>query len=185
MTPDERRAQIAAIVRDCPEASQRMIADAVGCSQATVARDLAKLSGDSVIHLFDSSRAPEVSRGEVLVARLRAEMAEQGGEDGPLISTSGEEELLVMARDLADRIEVLQGMVAVDGERRVGKDGMLRLHPALSEIRQCEATLGRVLGGISTTAQAPKNRVKQRAANVHWGPHNAKKAAIAEGDYGA
>ncbi|MDT5010814.1 MAG: hypothetical protein QOH57_2431 [Mycobacterium sp.] len=39
MTPDERRATIAKILEDCPEASQRTIADAVGCSQATVARD--------------------------------------------------------------------------------------------------------------------------------------------------
>jgi DNA-binding Lrp family transcriptional regulator len=194
MTPDERRAKIAAILRDCPEASQRMIADAVGCSQATVARDCAKLSGDSVIHIGDSPGAesadappqvrqvpqlpevPEVSRGAALVERLRAEMSEQG-----LIPTSGEEELLSVACDLADRIEALQGMVAVDGERRVGKDGGVRLHPALSEIRQCEATLARVVGGINTMAEAPVNRTKQRAAQSRWRAHNAKRAAIAGG----
>jgi len=59
-----------------------------------------------------------------------------------LIPTKHRGGLLAVAWDLADRIEVLQRMVAVDGERRVGKDGSVRLHPALSEIRQCEATLG-------------------------------------------
>ena len=108
--------------------------------------------------------------------RLRAEMTEQG-----LIPTSTEDELLAVAWDLADRIEVLQRMVAVDGERRVGKDGNVRLHPALSEIRQCEATLARVVGGISTMAEPVVNRTKQRAAQARWRAHNAKRAALAGG----
>jgi hypothetical protein len=180
MTPEQRRAQIADILRDYPEASQRAIADVVGCSQATVARDMAKLSGESAVIHIDSQgvspSVPQVSRGEVLVERLRAEMTEQG-----LIPTSTEEELLAVAWDLADRIEVLQRMVAVDGERRVGKDGNVRLHPALSEIRQCEATLARVVGGINTMAEPVVNRTKQRAAQSRWRAHNMKKAARAGG----
>jgi hypothetical protein len=194
MTPEQRREAIARLLADCPDASQRMIADAVGCSQATVARDMAKLSGDSVIHISDSRGQagrrgptesgsastplppPQLRRGAVLVERLRAEMTEQG-----LIPTSGEEELLAVAADLADRIEVLQNAVAADGETWVGKDGGVRLHPALSEIRQCESTLARVVGGISTMAEPVVNRTKQRAANARWRAHNTKRAAIAGG----
>jgi hypothetical protein len=180
VTPEQRREAIARLLADCPDASQRMIADAVGCSQATVARDMAKLVGESSVIRIDSPGVeplvPQVSRGEVLAERLRAEMSEQG-----LIPTSGEEELLSVAGDLADRIEGLQRMVAVDGERWVGKDGGVRLHPALSEIRQCEATLTRVLGGINTMAEPVVNRTKQRAAQSRWRAHNAKRAAIAGG----
>jgi hypothetical protein len=71
--------------------------------------------------------------------------------------------------------------VAVDGERRVGKDGNVRLHPALSETRQCEATLARVVGGINTMAEPVVNRTKQRAAQARWRTHNMKKAARAGG----
>lgn len=180
MTPEQRREAIARLLEDCPEASQRVIAEAVGCSQATVARDIAKLSGESsVIHIDSqgvSPSVPQVSRGEALVERLRAEMTEQG-----MIPTSTEEELLAVAWDLADRVEVLQRMVAVDGERRVGKDGTVRLHPALSEMRQCEATLARVVGGINTMAEPVVNRTKQRAAQARWRAHNAKRATLAGG----
>jgi DNA-binding Lrp family transcriptional regulator len=184
MRPEQRREAIARLLGDCPDASQRAIAEAVGCSQATVARDIAKLSGESsVIHIDSqgvSPSVPQVSRGEALVERLRAEMTEQG-----LIPTSTEEELLAVAWDLADRVEVLQRMVAVDGERHVGKDGNVRLHPALSEMRQCEATLARVVGGINTMAEPAVNRTKQRAAQARWRSHNTKKAGLAGGDHDA
>jgi hypothetical protein len=173
-TPEQRREAIRLLLEDDPMESQRAIAEAVGCSQATVARDIAKLSGDSsVIHLDSqgvSEPVPQVSRGELLVERLRAEMTEQG-----LIPTSGEEELLSVVADLADRIELLQRLVAVDGERRKLKDGSVRLHPALAEIRQCESTLSRVLGGINTIEVAPVNRTKQRAAQSRWRAHNQAK----------
>jgi DNA-binding Lrp family transcriptional regulator len=178
MTPDERRAAIARLLEDCPDASQRVIAEAIGCSQATVARDMAKLSGDSVIHIGDSLNVEsedvpsvlQVSRGEALVERLRGEMAEQG-----LIPTSGEQEQLTIVRDMADRIELLQRIVAVDGERRKTKDGRVVMHPCLSEIRQCEATLGRIVRGIQTMEDAPKNPVKQKAANTRWRAHQMAK----------
>jgi DeoR/GlpR family transcriptional regulator of sugar metabolism len=44
VSPEQRREAIARLLEDCPEASQRAIADAIGCSEATVARDMAKLS---------------------------------------------------------------------------------------------------------------------------------------------
>ena len=111
-----------------------------------------------------------MSRGDSLVARLRGEMAEQG-----LIPTSAEEEHLSTAKDLADRIERLQAMVRRDGESRKSKDGTVRLHPALAEIRQCEAVLTRVVSGISTMEAAAKNPAKVRAAQTRWRSHNLAK----------
>lgn len=132
--------------------------------------DIAKLRRDeSVIHIEPqgvSNASPQVTRGDTLVARLRGEMAEQG-----LIPTSVEEELLSTVHDLADRIELLQRIVAVDGDRRKLKDGTIRLHPALAETRQCEATLARVIGGIQTMDVPQKNPVKQNAANTRWRAH--------------
>lgn len=104
-----------------------------------------------------------VSRGDALVARLRGEMAEQN-----LIPTSVEEEHLATARSLADRIEQLQAMVARDGESRKLKDGRVVLHPALAEIRQCEAVLARVVGSIQTMETPQPNVKKQKAANTRW-----------------
>ncbi|OBI40921.1 hypothetical protein A5708_24760 [Mycobacterium colombiense] len=90
-------------------------------------------------------------------------MAEQG-----LIPTSVEEEHLATAKDLADRIELLQAIVGRDGESRKLKDGRIMLHPALAEMRQCESVLTRVVGSISTMEDAPKNPKKVKAANTRW-----------------
>jgi endonuclease IV len=97
-------------------------------------------------------------------------MAEQG-----LIPTSGEEEQLTIVRDLADRIELLQAIVAVDGERQRTKDGRVVLHPGIAEMRQCEATLGRIVRGIQTMEEPAKNPVKQKAANTRWRAHQMAK----------
>jgi hypothetical protein len=169
VTPEQRREAIERLLADDPTASQRAIAEAVGCSQATVLRDIAKLRGESLVHIDSEpvSLDSQETRGAALVARLRGEMAEQH-----LIPTSSEEELLAVAKDLADRIERLQRMVAADGERKKMKDGRVQLHPALAEIRQCEATLSRVVNGIQTMEAAPKNPVKQRAAQTRWRAHN-------------
>ena len=105
-----------------------------------------------------------MTRGDSLVARLRGEMAEQG-----LIPTSVEEEHLATAKDLADRIELLQAMVARDGESRKLKDGRVLLHPALAEIRQCESVLTRVVSGISTMEAAPKNPKKVEGSRARAG----------------
>ena len=96
-------------------------------------------------------------------------MAEQG-----LIPTSVDEEHLATAKDLADRIERLQRMVARDGESRK-VDGRIVLHPALAEIRQCESVLTRVVSGISTMEAAPKNPAKVKAAQARWRSHNLAK----------
>jgi predicted transcriptional regulator len=163
MTPDQRRLAVAAKLAEDPTLSQRAIAKALGCSQASVARALRESPVNQTDALGLSS---QVTRGDSLVARLRGEMAEQG-----LIPTSVEEEHLATARDLADRIERLQAMVKRDGESRKSKDGTVRLHPALAEIRQCEGVLTRVVSAVSTMETAAKNPVKQKAANTRWRAH--------------
>jgi predicted DNA-binding transcriptional regulator YafY len=180
MNADQRREAIRRLLEDTPDASQRAIAEAVGCSQPTVLRDIAKLRRDGLVIRLDTQdvSSSQVSRGESLVERLRDEMAEQG-----LVPTSNEVELLAVVKDLADRIELLQRIVAVDGDRRKLKDGSIRLHPGLAEIRQCESTLARVLGGISTMAEPQKDPVKQRAANTRWRSHQlAKLQRYRDGD---
>lgn len=171
MTPDQRREAVEAILAEDATASQRTIASRLGCSQATIRRDMAALRGDSVVAQPDPQPlSVQVSRGDSIVVRLRAEMTEQG-----LIPTSGEEELLTVAHDLGDRIERLQKLVAADGERVKLEDGRAVLHPGLSEIRQCEATLARVIGGINTMEVPQVDRTKQRAAQARWRAHNRQR----------
>jgi hypothetical protein len=182
MSPDQRRRAVEAMLDDDPSMSQWAIAKVLGCSQKTISRDMAALGRVSA-HEFVTKPATRpgphpvsplvnagMTRGDSLVARLRGEMAEQG-----LIPTSVEEEHLATARDLADRIELLQGFVAVDGERRKLKDGRMQLHPALAEIRQCESVLTRVVSGISTMEAGPKNPAKVKAAQTRWRGHNLAK----------
>jgi DNA-binding Lrp family transcriptional regulator len=170
MTPEERRQEVARLLADDPSLSQRDIAKLLGVSQTSVRRDMTALgvSRSSPVRRIDlQPLSPQVNgyvtRGDSLVARLRGEMAEQG-----LISTSVEEEHLATAKDLADRIELLQAMVARDGESRKLKDGRVLLHPALAEIRQCESVLTRVVGGIQTMEASAKDPKKQNAANTRW-----------------
>jgi hypothetical protein len=178
MTPDRRRAEVAQMLAADPKMSQWAIAKRLGCSQRTISRDMAALGLVSANEFVarrsvKAGRQPVslqvdggMSRGDSLVARLRGEMAEQG-----LVPTSVEEEHLATAKDLADRIALLQAIVARDGESRKLKDGRILLHPALAEIRQCQAVLTRVLGGIQTMEAAPKSPVKQKAANTRWRAH--------------
>jgi predicted DNA-binding transcriptional regulator YafY len=177
MTPDQRRKAIKRLLDDDPTLGQRAIAKALNVSQKTVSRDVVELRAakawgvsQPVTHP-DSQQvsrkvaepSPQVSRGDALVARLRAEVAEQG-----LVFTSTEEEQLTLAHDLADRIELLQDMIAADGESVAAKDGGVRLHPAIAEVRQQQGALSRTLAGINTMAQPMVNRSKQRAAESRW-----------------
>ncbi len=189
MDPDQRRQEVARLLAEDPTLSQWAIAKLLGCSQRTVSRDMAALGLVSANQFVTNRPKPTVpqpgrlqvnggmSRGDSLVARLRGEMAEQN-----LIPTSVEEEHLATAKDLADRIELLQAMVARDGESRKLKDGRVVLHPALAEIRQCESVLTRVVSGISTMEAAPKNPQKVKAAETRW---RASRLAAVERERGA
>jgi hypothetical protein len=75
-------------------------------------------------------------------------MAEQG-----LIPISTEEEQLALASEVADRISRLQRIIAADGERVKLADGRVVLHPAMAEVRQCEALLSRIVAHINTMAE--------------------------------
>lgn len=83
------------------------------------------------------------SPGAALVARIRAEMAEEGLEpDGR------EVELLSLAEQLADRIGELEAAISADGLTSTSKGGLVRLHTGVVEARQSRVALARVLSDI-------------------------------------
>jgi transposase-like protein len=180
MTPDERRQAVAAALDEDPTLSQWALAKRIGCSQKTISRDMEVLGRVSVNEFVTkpaTKAGPQlvslqvnggVTRGDSLVARIVAEMKSNG-----LEPDSREEELLSVARGLADRLEALEAMIAKDGiSRKVG--GRIVLHPALAESRQIEGTLARCLSHIQLE-ENHKNPVKQLAAQSRWRQHNLAK----------
>jgi riboflavin biosynthesis pyrimidine reductase len=118
-------------------------------------------------------KQPEQSPGQRLVAELEAELLEDGVQ-----LDSRERTLLTTARQLVDRLDALEQIVARDG-LMVTTEAGARLNPAAIEHRLCATMLPRVLAGIGagdTTAGAGKSPVKQRAAAVRWANHNKQKA---------
>lgn len=109
------------------------------------------------------------SSGAALVARVRADMDAEG-----LVPDGREEELLVLAGDLQDRIVELEDAIAADGLRQVSKSGVVHLHPAVSEVRQTRAVLARALAGVQMQDDT-RDPVKQKAAQARWRSHNAAK----------
>lgn len=177
MTADQRRRAVKAMLAEQPGMSQRAIAERLGTSQASVARDIAALresSGESSTQPVAVGVSAQPSRGDSLVAAIVAEMKSNG-----LEPDSREEELLNVARRLADRLEVLDQLVARDGVSRKLKDGTVRLHPGLAESRQIEAVLTRCLAGVQLE-ESYKNPTKQRAANARWSAHRLK--AVSRGE---
>lgn len=110
--------------------------------------------------------------GAALVARIRAEMAEEG-----LEPDAREAEMLVLAADLQDRVLELEGSIGDDGLTSMSKGGIVRLHPAVAEVRQTRAALARVLAGIQMRDEV-KNPAKQKAADTRWRSHNIAKRSI-------
>ena len=117
---------------------------------------------------------PQVGKlpGAALVARIRAEMAEEN-----LEPDAREVELLSLAEDLADRIAELEKAIEVDGLTSTSKGGLVRLHPGVVEARQTRTALARVLSEIQMRDDS-KNPVKQRAADTRWSSHNAAKRRV-------
>ena len=117
---------------------------------------------------------PQVAEwsGAALVARIRAEMAEEG-----LEPDARETEMLVLAADLQDRVHELEASIAEGGLTSTSKGGMVRLHPAVPEVRQTRAALARVLAGIQMS-EGVKNPAKQKAADTRWRSHNLAKGQI-------
>lgn len=112
------------------------------------------------------------SSGAALVARIRAEMAEEG-----LEPDARESELLVLAADLQDRVHELEAAIDEAGLTSTSKGGLVRLHPAVAEARQTRAALARVLAGIQMRDEV-KNPAKQKAADTRWRSHNLAKRQI-------
>lgn len=113
----------------------------------------------------------KASAGEQLVARIQADMTEQGLEpDGR------EVELLDQARALTDRLAELEAALAEDGLRSRLDSGRVVAHPFVSEARQTRSALARVLAGIQMSDDT-RDPVKQSAARTRWRAHNAHKAA--------
>lgn len=110
--------------------------------------------------------------GAALVARVRAEMAVEGLEpDGREI------ELLALAEAFADRVAELEQAIERDGLTSRSKGGLVRVHPAVAEVRQTRAALARVLAGVQMhdDARDPK---KQAAAQSRWRAHNEAKQRV-------
>jgi hypothetical protein len=112
------------------------------------------------------------SPGAALVARVQADMAAEGLEpDG------SELELLSVAADLQDRIVELEAAITAEGLTSVSKGGLVRLHPAVAEVRQTRAALGRVLANIQMRDDS-RDPLKQKAAQSRWRAHNAAKRMV-------
>jgi len=117
-------------------------------------------------------KQPEQTPGERMVSGIMAELTEDGVQ-----LDAKEKALLATARQLVDRMDALEAIVARDG-LMVTTDAGVKLHPAAAEHRLCATTLPRILAGIGagdTTAGA-KNPTKQRAAASRWASHNQQKA---------
>jgi len=117
-------------------------------------------------------KQPEQTPGERMVSGIMAELTEDGVQ-----LDAKEKALLVTARQLVDRMDALEAIVARDG-LMVTTEAGVKLHPAAVEHRLCATTLPRILAGIGagdTTAGA-KNPTKQRAAASRWASHNQQKA---------
>ena len=74
--------------------------------------------------------------GAALVARIKAEMAEEG-----LEPDAREVEFLAIAEGLQDRIVELEAAIEQHGLTNVTKGGLVRLNPAVVEARQTRAAL--------------------------------------------
>lgn len=117
------------------------------------------------------SKQVREASGAALVARIRADMDAEG-----LVPDGREEELLAVAEALQDRIVELEAAIAADGLRHVSESGMVRLHPAVAEVRQTRTALVRALAGIQMS-ESVKDPVKQKAAEARWRAHNIAKNA--------
>ena len=112
--------------------------------------------------------------GRELVAAIEAQLATDG-----LEPDARDRQLLDVAARLVDRMEMLQAMVAADGERTISATGVVRLHPAIGELRQHSIAVSKTLAAVALaeTSGARKDPDKVRAAETRWRAHNAAKAA--------
>jgi hypothetical protein len=113
------------------------------------------------------------SAGDKLVEKILADLREQR-----LQPDSREAELLERARAMADRIEELETLVAVEGMTYTDKSSVVRPTPLLSEIRQSTIVLTRCLNAIQFNDEpSHKDPTKQRAGRASWAARNVQPPA--------
>jgi biotin operon repressor len=189
VTREQRRQAIERMLAEEGSVTQQSIAASLGVSQKTVSRDLEELKQRGGLVTTNSSGrgrprgstvnpqvsgGDEVSPGEALVARVRAEMAENGLEpDGKEI------ELLALASRLADRLAELEEAISRDGLTGTVNSRVV-LNACVPEARQHAAALARVLSGVQME-RSVKDPVKQRAAATRWRQHNIAKMTRYDG----
>ena len=107
--------------------------------------------------------------GTKLVASVTADMQEHG-----LVPDSKDDALLLQAGRLVDRIASLEKAVSDEGEFVVSNTGVVRMHPAIPEIRSTVVALATVLSKIALSDDSrPKDKKAQAAANARWGRYHA------------
>ena len=130
-----------------------------------------------------AKKQPAQSLGERMVSAILGEMTQAGVEPD-----AKEHALLATARQLVDRLDALEAIIARDGEMLTNAAGMVRIHPAIAEQRQQAATLPKVLSGIvvgDSTSGSQKNPVKVRAAQVRWSKRDQLRETQARRQAGA
>jgi phage terminase small subunit len=95
-----------------------------------------------------------------------SELVESDSEASEHHLDSRELYLLRQAAHTADRIAALEVAVRRDGETTTGSRGQVVLHPAVSEIRQAQLAVAKMLGSIQIAdADAGPQTVQQRRAS--------------------
>ncbi len=114
--------------------------------------------------------------GDRLRRRIQAEL-----DENEVKLDAKEVELFERAQAIADSIEQLEAVVAVEGPTTQGRRGTVT-HPALTEIRHLSALIKSLLAGISTKAEpadAKTNRGRA-AARARWDGRGGNFAAQRE-----
>jgi hypothetical protein len=99
-----------------------------------------------------------------------------------------EVELLAEVCRVLDELDELRALIAEDGMSVHGSTGQRRLHPAVSEIRQRRALLGRLLSQLQLpdpetgqTPQTPAQARARKAARARWDWHERRRREGTDG----
>jgi DNA-binding Lrp family transcriptional regulator len=168
VTTDERRRAVQEILADNPQATQRQIAARLGCSQASVRRDVAALRRDSVVTQAAAQGVSAQFRSrdsERLVAALNAELAEAARAGGHELAWSAAEADVIgmLAAGVDRRVELSAQYAACDNVN-------VKLKIA-TELRLLEQSIARLYRQVSTEVAAPRSMTSlkaSRAAHSRW-----------------
>jgi hypothetical protein len=106
----------------------------------------------------------KLSAGDQLVADILADLDAEG-----LEPDARESALLERARQVANKIELLEAAVAMAGLTYVDKEGTVRPSPILAELRSSSLVLARCLNGIQMDAgKRGVDPIKSKAGKASW-----------------